>query len=153
MTAALAAVSLVLPLSMPAAEPEPLTESNPVASQQLYVADIELQNARELTALLQRAEQLLLAGFQLPPDEPQVVLVLHGPVLRSLLRENYHEHKPLVDLAASLSAMQVIEVKACRAWMRSNRVAEDRLQPFVEVVPYGPGLVRELVDRGNYIYF
>ncbi len=149
MMAALAAIALLWSFPLPA----PASEPDPDVDQQLYVADIELQNAREFTALLQRTEQLMLAGLQLPPGEAQVVLVLHGPVLRTLLRDSYLEHKPLVDLAASLSAMRIIEVKACRAWMRSNGIAEERLQPFVEVVPYGPGLVRELVDQGDYIYF
>ena len=52
-----------------------------------YVVDIELQTLPQFQGLLDRADQLLLAG-QLPDDgEAAVVFVLHGPVLRSLLRQ------------------------------------------------------------------
>lgn len=52
-------------------------------------------------------------GTTLPRGEAKVTLVLHGPVLKSLLRENYLQNKNLVDQAASLSALGVIDVKAC----------------------------------------
>jgi len=82
-----------------------------------------------------------------------VVFVLHGPVLRSLLKQNYPENRPTVDLAARLSALEVIDLKACRAWMGGNSVSESDLQPFVESVSYGPAEVESLLQQGNYSYF
>jgi intracellular sulfur oxidation DsrE/DsrF family protein len=118
-----------------------------------YVVDIELQTLPQFQGLLDRADQLLLAG-QLPDDgEAAVVFVLHGPVLRSLLRQNYFDNRQTVDLAARLSALGVIELKACRTWMRGASVSEAELQPFVETVSYGPGEVRRLVQESNYVYF
>lgn len=118
-----------------------------------YVADIELQTSEQLLALLERSEQLLLAGVPLPEEGVHVTFVLHGPVLTTLLRDNYLDNKRLVDLAASLSALDVIEVKACNTWMRLEGLDATGLQPFVDVVTYGPGLVDQLVSEGDYSYF
>ena len=118
-----------------------------------YVADIELQTLEQFQQLLVRADELFLAGETSTGDEPAVVFVLHGPVLSSLLRENYLGNRPTVDLAARLSAFGVIDLKACRAWMRSASVSEADLQPFVETVSYGPGEVQRIVSESNYVYF
>jgi intracellular sulfur oxidation DsrE/DsrF family protein len=124
-----------------------------VSEGQLFVADIELQTSGQFIALLERSEQLLLAGVPLPQEGAPVTFVLHGPVLESLLRDNYLENKRLVDLSAALSALGVIEVKACNAWMEAAGLEPAQLQPFVEPVPYGPGLVERLVTEENYRYF
>lgn len=120
---------------------------------QSYVADIELQTPEEFHALLNRAEQLMLGGAGDAGNDPKVSFVLHGPVLKNLLRENYLENKQLVDLAASLSALDVIEIKACRAWMGSHGLAEQELQPFIETVAYGVAEVRTLVEEKKYVRF
>jgi intracellular sulfur oxidation DsrE/DsrF family protein len=119
---------------------------------QYYVVDIELQTVEQLSQLLERAEQLLLAGAVQQDDVAEVTFVLHGPVLRNLLRRNYLDNKRTVDLAASLSALGVIDIKACRTWMGGNGVNEEELQPFVETVSYGPSEVQRLQQK-NYIYF
>jgi intracellular sulfur oxidation DsrE/DsrF family protein len=119
---------------------------------QYYVVDIELQTVEQFSQLLERAEQLLLAGAVLQDDVAEVTFVLHGPVLRNLLRRNYLDNKRTVDLAASLSALGVIDIKACRTWMGGNGVNEEDLQPFIETVSYGPGEVQRLQQK-NYIYF
>jgi hypothetical protein len=96
---------------------------------------------------------LFVAGETPADGNAAVVFVLHGPVLRSLLRQNYRANRQTVDLAARLTAFGVIELKACRTWMRSASVSENDLQPFVETVSYGPGEVERLVQESNYIYF
>jgi intracellular sulfur oxidation DsrE/DsrF family protein len=121
--------------------------------EQYYVADIELHTAEEFQVLLGRAEQLLILENSFPEDEAKVTLVLHGPVLKSLLRENYLQNKALVDLAASLSALEVIDVKACSTWMAGNNITPENLQPFIEIVAYGPSEVERLVKDRGYLYF
>jgi intracellular sulfur oxidation DsrE/DsrF family protein len=119
---------------------------------QYYVVDIELQTAEEFQQLLSRAEQLLLAGVTVPRGEPKVTFVLHGPVLRNLLRDNYLDNKRMVDLAASLTAMEIIDVKACNTWMLSQEINAGELQPFIETVDYGPAEVKRLLES-NYLNF
>jgi intracellular sulfur oxidation DsrE/DsrF family protein len=118
-----------------------------------YVVDVELQTSEQLRQTLVRAEQLLVEGVASQEGDAAVTFVLHGPVIRDLLRENYLANKSMVDLAASLSAMGVISVKACRTWMGANQVDERQLQPFIETVSFGPGEVQRLVDEENYLYF
>ncbi len=122
-----------------------------------YVADIELQSDDELIQLLDRAGQILMQEGPLPPVDAGsgalVTLVLHGPVLKSLLRENYRDNRALVDRAASLSALGVIDVKACKSWMTYNEINPEQLHPFIEVVAYGPAEVERLVKDRGYLYF
>ena len=118
-----------------------------------YVADIELQTLDQFHQLLVRADELFLAGKTSSDGDAAVVFVLHGPVLRSLLRQNYLDNRETVDMAARLTAFGVIDLKACRTWMRGASVSETDLQPFVESVSYGPGEVQRLVRESSYIYF
>jgi intracellular sulfur oxidation DsrE/DsrF family protein len=118
-----------------------------------YVADIELETSAEFVELLQRASQLLVDGVVSQEGAAKVTFVLHGPVIEDLLRQNYIAHRELVDLAASLTALEVVDIKVCRAWMGSNGIAEADLQPFVETVSLGPGEVRRLRVEKNYVDF
>jgi len=107
----------------------------------------------QLLGLLTRAETLFLEGRIGQDGETPVVLVLHGPVLRALLKPNYASSKVLVDRAASLSALGVVDVKACRSWMGDNGVDEAQLQPFVQSVSYGPAEVSRLIREQGFITF
>jgi len=146
---ALALFALFLSLAVTA------QESAPAASHEHpgYVAAIELHTTAELHAVLQRADQLLSQGLALQSDPATVTFVLHGPEVRSLLRQNYLQNKATVDLAARLSALGVVEIMACKTWMGGNVVAVEDLQPFVGTVDYGPGEIRRLVDEEDYLYF
>ena len=119
----------------------------------VYVAAIELHTTAELQSVLQRADQLLLDGVALQSDPATVTFILHGPEVRSLLRQNYRQNKSMVDLAARLSALGVVEIMACDTWMGGNSVAVEDLQPFVGTVSYGPSEIRRLVDEEDYLYF
>ncbi len=125
----------------------------PLLDQPNYVASIELHTTTELHAVLERADKLLAEGVALQSSPATVIFVLHGPEVRSLLRQNYQENKATVDLAARLSALGVVEIKACKTWMGGNAVVEEDLQPFVGTVDYGPGEIHRLVDKENYLYF
>jgi hypothetical protein len=118
-----------------------------------YVADIELQSSEQLIELLERASQLLLDGVATQDGVPKVSFVLHGPVIRDMLRQNYPGNRQLVNLAASLSALQVVEIKACRTWMGFNSVEEADLQPFVMPVNLASSEVERLRSEKRYLDF
>ncbi|MEH6582631.1 MAG: acyl-CoA transferase [Halioglobus sp.] len=118
-----------------------------------HLAEIELHTAEELRGVLLRAEQLLANGAMVLGDPAPVTFVLHGPEVKILLRQNYLANKSTVDLAASLSALGVVEIKACETWMGGSGIAVDELQPFVGTVAYGPTEIRRLVDDENFLYF
>ena len=118
-----------------------------------YLAEIELHTVDELHSVLRRAEQLLSSGALPLGAAPPVTFVLHGPEVRILLRQNYLDNKPTVDLAASLSALGVVEIKACETWLGGDGIVVEQLQPFVGTVPYGPTEVRRLIEEEDYLYF
>lgn len=125
----------------------------PAQEQERFVADIELQTADQFKQLLERAETLLVEGVAPQDEEPTVTFVLHGPVIKDLLRQNYVESSELVNLAASLSALQVIEIKACRTWMGSHDVMEVDLQPFVTPVNLWRSELERLRTQESYLDF
>lgn len=141
-------ISLVALLWAVPAAAQPLPGDDP-----RYVADIELQTSGELKELLERANQLLLDGVTQQEGGATVTFVLHGPVIRDLLRQNYPANRELVNLAASLSALQVVDIKVCRTWMGSNAVDEADLQPFVEPVNLAASEVWRLRQENKYLDF
>ncbi len=139
-------ILLALILSIPALGQQAVQTSS------RFVADIELETEADLSELLSRAGQLFLEG-KVRQEDGAVVLVLHGPVLNSLMKPNYAQSQAVVNQAASLAALGVLEVKACRSWMGQNGMDEEDLQPFVEVVSYGPSEVSRLVREEGYLFF
>lgn len=127
--------------------------SLPVQQSPRYLADIRVNTKAELTQLLRRAESLFDQGkFNAGKDQP-VAFVLHGPEARSLLVENYSTNKVLVDLAARLTAFQVVDIQVCEGWMKSRGVEKDDLPPFIGSVSLGPVEKKRLIKEEGYVYF
>lgn len=118
-----------------------------------YVVELEVNTAEEFRSVLLRAEELLQQGALAIDASTPVTFVLHGPEVHILLRQNYLANKPTVDLAASLSALGVVQIKACETWMGGDGIAVEELQPFVKTVPYGPAEARRLVNEEGYLSF
>jgi hypothetical protein len=79
-----------------------------------YLAALELHTADELLKVLSRAEELLLDSTVAEGKPANVTLLMHGPEVRVLLRENYARNRAVVDLAARLSALGVVDIRACQ---------------------------------------
>lgn len=116
-----------------------------------YLARIQVHSAAELEGILRRADELN-STRPLDPAEP-VVFVLHGAEGKVFLRERYSQNKDLVDLAARLSALDVVDIRVCETWMGSQRIDAGQLQPFVHTVPYGPAEIERLRRDEEYVYF
>lgn len=117
-----------------------------------YLARIQLNSPAEVEAALLRAEQIYLQG-ELAKDVGPVAFVLHGPEVAIFFRDNYSRFKPIIDLAARLSAFQVIEVKVCETRMGVLGRDRSELFPFVGTVPFGPREVQQLLENEQYVYF
>ncbi|MGK0498378.1 MAG: intracellular sulfur oxidation DsrE/DsrF family protein [Oceanicoccus sp.] len=141
---------LIVLSSLPAASQQPVF-AEPVSPR--YLAQIQVNTNEELLRVLQRAEVLLDSGdFKMGIDMP-VVFLLHGPEARSLLSPNYKDNKSLADLAARLSAFNVVDIKVCKTWMGGEVIDEMELLPFVVTVPYFKDEERRLLEQQNYVYF
>lgn len=120
-------------------------------STDLYMARIELHTAEELLQALQRSNELFQANnfvMQTP-----VAFVLHGAEAKVFFRNAYQHNQQLVDLAAKLSALNVVDIKVCKTWMGMQSLDENQLMPFVDTVRLGPTEERRLMEEQGYRYF
>lgn len=118
-----------------------------------HIADIRLHSPQELNVILSRADKLLSDGEFVVGDSSPVVFLLHGEEARALFKSDYNEHKAMVDLAAKLSAFNVVDIRVCETWMRKNKLSSDQLQPFVKTVSYAPAEEKRLIKEEQYRYF
>lgn len=118
----------------------------------LYLARSLLHSPSEVQGALLRAKVLLDQGL-VGVDDPPIAFVLHGPEVSIFLRENYEQYREIVDLAAQLSAFNVVDMKVCRTRLGSLGETEQQLVPFVGTVPLGAAEVKRLLDDEGYVYF
>ena len=132
--------------------PDPIINSEAAVSDSTYyVARIQVHTAAELAGVLQRADQLFQSGRL--DSGGAVVFVLHGAEGKVFLRERYDKNKSLVDLAAKLSALGVVDIRVCERWLKGQRLDKSQLLPFVDTVPYGPAEIERLHAEEHYSYF
>ena len=117
-----------------------------------YLARVLLNSPEDVNKALLRAEELFSSGKVGPGDKP-MAFVLHGPEVKIFFKDNYEQYRSIVDLAAKLTAFNVVNVKVCRTRMRGMGERESTLVPFVGTVPYGPAEIKRLVDKERYVYF
>jgi intracellular sulfur oxidation DsrE/DsrF family protein len=143
-----------IPMSMGPAtgSAEPMFEERvvPQVPEQLLL-DISVHTLEELQVLLDRVEELThSAGQSTGPDS--VILILHGPEVEFFAAGNYPQYKDVVDQAARLDALDIIDVKICQTMMNVRGVARDDIPAFIEQVPNGLQEIDRLVKQG-YVYF
>ncbi len=117
-----------------------------------YLARLHTSSPAELEAALVRAEELFFGAGAGGEFEP-VAFVLHGPEVAVFFKDNYRQYKRIVDLAARLSAFEVLEIKVCETRMGVLGRNRSVLQPFVDTVPFGPREIDRLLDDERYVYF
>ena len=117
-----------------------------------YLARIEQNDPREVKQVLLKAERYYF-DHGMSTKLPVIALVLHGPEVEIFFRNNYTRYKPIVDLAARLSALNVVDIKVCRTRLRYLETEVDQLYPFVGSVPYGPAEIERLAGEAGFVYF
>jgi intracellular sulfur oxidation DsrE/DsrF family protein len=68
-------------------------------------------------------------------------------------KQNYTDFKPIVDLAARLSALEVIDIKVCQVSYEREGLDKSTLFPFVTTVPFGPEEISRLLEDQQYEFF
>lgn len=116
-----------------------------------YIARLELHTADELLAVLERSNDFFDPSVAQPASP--IVFVLHGPEAKVFFREHYNKNRQLVDLAAKLTALKMVDIKVCKVWMGHQGLAEESLMPFVGTVPIGPVEEQRLLTQQAYHYF
>jgi len=118
--------------------------------QQKYLAKIELNTAEELSGILDEIEQW--SGKQKAINHP-IVIILHGPEAKTLLRANYSSNQSIVDLAQSLEEKEVVRIRVCKTWMLFNDYTKSDFAPFIDTIPYAPSEIKRLMTEDGYTYF
>lgn len=117
-----------------------------------YLGRIGFNNPEQVAEALMRVEGLydFDAGTLLPNP---VAIVVHGPEVSIFQKENYQEHKEIVDLAARLSALGILDISVCEVRLSKKGGDSESVYPFVGTVPFGPAEVDRLLNEENYVYF
>lgn len=114
-----------------------------------YMFDVSDHSREELVALLKRADEV--ASVSSPEtDRLDIALILHGPDIAWFARNNYQDNKELVDLAARLDALKVIDLKVCQKAMQQFGYIDDDIPAFIDRVPYAPDEMRRLENSGYF---
>ena len=118
-----------------------------------YLADITINSPQELFDILTRADMLLESGQYSIEGSSPIIFLLHGDEARILFKKQYESNKQVVDLAAKLTALNVVDIKICDTWMEGNNLFTKDLQPFVGVANNAAAEAKRLVSQENYQYF
>lgn len=123
---------------------------SPVPDQPGLMAYLVKHTPSELELLFQRAA-MLADNESIRSHEP-VVFILHGDETFAFLNANAEKNAHLISLAKALDDKRVIDIEVCEIWMQANGVSRDELPAFIDTVPDGPALGRQLRAAG-YLYF
>ena len=137
-------ILLLFPLPAQAMPTEPVS---PIASEydaaQGLIARLDFQQADQIIEALSRVEAYY---------EQQGFAESHPPVAL-FFKHNYGKNKQIVDLAARLTSLKVIDVKVCEFSYQAEGLDSKNLLPFVSTVPFGPDELTRLVEEERYNYF
>lgn len=114
-----------------------------------YVFDVTDHSREELHALLKRADEIATVSSK-QFNELDIALILHGPDIDWFARKNYEQNKELVDLAARLDALEVIDLKVCQKAMQQYGYLDEDIPAFIDRVPYAPDELRRLEGSGYF---
>jgi intracellular sulfur oxidation DsrE/DsrF family protein len=145
---------LLLPLwaqGMPNEMASPISVTDDISNDGL-IARIDFEQADQILDALQRAEAYYQEGG-LNLNHPPMAFVIYGPPVAIFFKDNYRDNKAIVDLAARLTALNIIDVKVCEFSYEAEGLDTDNLLPFVTTVPFGPDEETRLVEDERYNYF
>lgn len=115
-----------------------------------FVFDTSKYTATELLAFLERADEV--AGMSLAEfDDLNIAVVLQGSNIAMFARQNYEYNKKLVDLAARLDALRVIDLKICQHDLYSFGFSAGDFPAFIDRIPQASAEMQRLEDAGYFM--
>jgi len=119
----------------------------------LFLLVLSLDDPDAVVGALERAERFYFKESANLEKYSPIVLVIHGSEVCIFYKENYDIYKAVVDLAARLSAFNVVDIRVCETSAKGLGLDLDTLFPFVDTVTYGPAEVVRLIEVEKYRYF
>lgn len=136
------------PIRLVEAPPEVVPPPDTITGGRLF--DINVHTEEELELILQRVDALARGRDGEAQREP-IALVLHGPEVAFFAARNHARYRDLVDLAAKLSAYELIDIRMCQTKMEELGIERGEIPPFIELVPYGPAESERLLQEGYVV--
>ena len=130
-----------------------VTDKSHLTIEEKYLADISVHSPQELLDILMRADMLFESGQYSAENSSPIIFLLHGEEARILFKPQYESNKQVVDLAAKLTALNVVDIKVCDIWINGNNLFVKDLQPFVGVANNAAAEAQRLVSQERYQYF
>lgn len=131
------------PPSADAQQPQFSIDDNP------YVFDVASHSRQNLLAVLKRANEVATDSSG-NLKQLNITVVVHGRRVRWFDKQNYEENKELVDLAAKLDALDVINVKIDQQAMQEFGVQDENVPDFIERVPFAADEITRLQGSGHF---
>ncbi len=129
----------------------PDDRSNPQFSiaQNQYLFDVSQRSREEFIAFLRRADELVTVAAP-ETEKLELALILSDHDIDWFAKDNYEQNKELVDLAARLDALEVIDLKICQRAMQEHGYQEDDIPTFIDRVPYAAAEMQRLQGSGYF---
>ena len=145
------ALPLCAQAPVPNTEPTPYQISEPL--QQGYLARIGFNDPKQLAEALDRVQVYFEQEQDGAASFSPISIVVHGPEVEVFEQNNYQMFKPIVDKAAQLSALGLLDISVCETRLRYEGIGSDEVYPFVGKVLFGPAEIDRLINEEEYIYF
>lgn len=114
-----------------------------------YMFDVSNHSREELLTVLKRADEIATTSSS-ELKQLNIALILHGSDVAWFSRQHYDKNKELIDLAAKLDALEVIDMKICQQSMQKHGIADEDIPAFIERVPYAPDEITRLQGSGYF---
>ena len=111
-----------------------------------FMFSVSLHKEQEIDSLLTRADELSKV-MRTNGNESRIALILHGPEIKFFTKQNYGNHRQIVDRAAKLNNEKIIEIKICKSKMKEYGIKDAQIPSFVEIIPYAPDEERGLLKQ------
>ncbi len=131
----------------PTPTPETTAETALTIDNTRYFFDVTEHTTAELEELLERVQMVIETAPE-TFDQLEIVMVLHGPDINLFTKPNAQQNRKLVDLAAKLDALKIVDMRVCEVTMDKLGVSQSDLPPFIESVPFAPDEFKRLKDEG-----
>ena len=117
-----------------------------------YLARIGYNDPVQLSDALERIKVYFDENGSESSFSP-ITMVVHGPEVEIFEQTNYETYKSIVDTAAQLSALGVLDIAVCETRVRYSGLDPEKVYAFVDKVPFGPAEVNRLIGDESYTYF
>lgn len=112
-----------------------------------YLLDVSDQNPAQIKSLLNRAEEVSISTTSSGATS-RIVMVIHGPNIDLFDKKNYLQNRELIEQAARLDALNVIDFKVCQRTATSRGIKKTSFPDFLEVVPFASIELNSLAEKG-----